>query len=149
MKKKTVLWVLMAMLLTPAFSEARITKIMITSIQSPTFGALSFGTVGQYEKLRGTAFGELDPADPRNAVIVDLGLAPRNAGGKVEYSMDIFILKPIVLSNGNHRLFIDFNNRGQMRLGTLNGGIQPGAIDRKSTRLNSSHIQKSRMPSSA
>ena len=28
-------------------------------------------------------------------------------------------------------------------------GIPPSAIDRKSTRLNSSHIQKSRMPSSA
>ena len=34
--------------------------------------------------------------------------------------MDIFILKPIDLSNGNHRLFIDFNNRGEMRLGRLN-----------------------------
>ena len=28
-------------------------------------------------------------------------------------------------------------------------GIKIGAVDRKSTRLNSSHIQKSRMPSSA
>jgi hypothetical protein len=35
--------------------------------------------------------------------------------------MDIFILKPINLSNGNHRLLLDFNNRGQMRLGHLNG----------------------------
>ena len=34
--------------------------------------------------------------------------------------MDIFILKPINLSNGNHRLFFDFNNRGEMRLGRLN-----------------------------
>ena len=32
--------------------------------------------------------------------------------------------------------------------GMTGGGIWP-AIDRKSTRLNSSHIQKSRMPSSA
>ena len=29
------------------------------------------------------------------------------------------------------------------------GGLSGGTIDRKSTRLNSSHIQKSRMPSSA
>ena len=28
-------------------------------------------------------------------------------------------------------------------------GALPGELDRKSTRLNSSHIQKSRMPSSA
>ena len=57
--------------------------------------------------------------DPRNAVITDIELAPR-IGGKVQYSMDIFILKPINLSNGNHRLFFDFNNRGEMRLGRLN-----------------------------
>ena len=89
--------------------------------QSPTFGELSFGSVGQYEKLRGTAYGELDPSDLRNAVITDIELAPVNARGMVEYSMDIFILKPINLSNGNHRLLFDFNNRGQMRLGQLNG----------------------------
>ena len=88
--------------------------------QSPTFGGLSFGSVGQYEKLRGTAFGELDPSDPRNAVITDIGLAPVNVRGMVEYSMDIFILKPIELSTGNHRLLFDFNNRGAMRVGLLN-----------------------------
>src|SRR5262245_38165001 len=103
-------------------ADARITRIVIDPArsQSPTFGGRAFGTVGQYEKLRGTAFGELDPADPKNAIITDIELAPRNASGKVEYSTDIFILKPINLANGNHRLFIDYNNRGQMRLGRLN-----------------------------
>ena len=41
----------------------------------------------------------------------------------VEYSMDIFILKPIDLSAGNHRLLYDFNNRGQMRMGFLNDAV--------------------------
>ena len=88
--------------------------------QSPTFGGLSFGSVGQYEKLRGVAYGELDASDPRNAVITDIGLAPVNGRGMVEYSMDIFILKPIELNAGNHRLLFDFNNRGSMRVGHLN-----------------------------
>jgi hypothetical protein len=88
--------------------------------QSPTFGELSFGSVGQYEKLRGTAWGELDPDDPHNAIITDVQLAPRNAAGKVEYSMDVFILKPIDLAKGNQRVLLDFNNRGEMRLGRLN-----------------------------
>lgn len=88
--------------------------------QSPTFGGLSFGAVGQYEKLRGTAYGELDPTDPRNAVITDLHLAPMNDRGMVEYTMDIFLLKPINLQAGNHRLLVDFNNRGQMRASRLN-----------------------------
>jgi hypothetical protein len=121
-KQTTILWVLIALLLIPAFSEARITRIVIDPArsQSPTFEGRSFGTVGQYEKFRGTAFGELDPNDPRNALITDIEFAPRNAAGMVEYTTDIFILKPIHLSNGNHRLFIDYNNRGQMRVGRLN-----------------------------
>lgn len=124
-------------------TEARITSIVIDCArsqsptlcpgQSPTFGGLSFGSVGQYEKLRGKAYGEVDPGDPRNALITDIELAPVNAGGKVEYSMDIVILKPINLSQGNHKLFIDFNNRGGMRFGTLNGGIQAGTTTNNPT----------------
>jgi len=108
--------------LTGPVAEARITRIVIDSTrsQSPTFEGRAFGAVGQYEKLRGTAFGELNPLDRHNAIITDIELAPRNGSGMVEYSTDIFILKPINLRNGNHRLFIDFNNRGQMRLGRLN-----------------------------
>ena len=89
--------------------------------ESPTFEGRSFGSVGQYEKLRGTAYGELDPKDPRNAVITDIALAPLNERGMVEYSTDIFILKPINLEQGNRRVILDFNNRGQMRVGLLNG----------------------------
>jgi len=75
--------------------------------QSPTFGGLSFGSVGPYEKLRGTARGVLDPNDPRNKVIADIELARRNADGMVEYSMDVFILKRrLNLANGNQRLFL-------------------------------------------
>ncbi len=89
--------------------------------ESPTFEGRSFGSVGQYEKLRGTAYGELDPSDPRNAVITDITLAPVNERGMVEYSTDIFILKPINVELGNRRVILDFNNRGGMRVGLLNG----------------------------
>ena len=111
--------------LIPLTVEAQITRIVIDRArsESPTFEGRAFGpngSVGQYEKLRGKAYGELDPADPRNAVITDLARAPRNARGKVEYSMDIFILKPIDLTKGNHKVILDFNNRGEMRLGALN-----------------------------
>src|ERR1700722_5844517 len=74
-------------------SQGRIRKIQITTKESPTFGGYSWPGVGQYEKIVGKAFGELDPNDPKNAVIVDLQLAPRNAAGKVEYSFDFSILK--------------------------------------------------------
>src|SRR5437660_823831 len=92
--------------------DARITRIQIMTKESPTFGGFSFPGVGQYEKLQGKAFGELDPTDPKNAIIVDITLAPRNANGKVEYSHDFYILKPIDLSKGNHKAFYEPPNRG-------------------------------------
>ena len=97
---------------TPA--QAQITRIVITRIESPTFDGVSFGKVGPYEKLRLRAFGEVDPGDPRNRVIADIELAPRNARGMVEYAMDVVILKPVTLINGNRRLLHYMNNRGNL-----------------------------------
>ncbi len=96
-------------------AAARITRIQITRVVSPTFEGTSFGSVGQYEKLVGRAFGEVDPTDPRNAVIADIEFAPKNARGMVEYSTDVYILKPVDTSKGNHRVFFDVNNRGDIR----------------------------------
>jgi hypothetical protein len=101
-----------AALAAPGLAEARITRIEITGIESPTFAGSSFGSVGQYEKLVGRAYGEVDPSDPKNSIIADIGLAPRNAAGMVEYSTDIFILRPVDRSMGNHRVLYDMNNRG-------------------------------------
>ncbi|MBN3787984.1 hypothetical protein G3N94_13905 [Burkholderia sp. Ac-20353] len=108
--------------------SAGITRIEITSVESPTFNGKTFGDVGAYEKLRGKAFGEVDPNDLRNAVITDLQLAPRNARGMVEYSMDIYILKPVDVSKGNHKLFVEVNQRGSKVFGPFNlsgGGNNP------------------------
>jgi hypothetical protein len=111
----------LALALAAGATDARITKIQITSKESPTFAGTSFGAVGQYEKIIGKAFGAVDPADPKNAVITDLALAPRNASGLVEYSMDFFILKPIDLTKGNQKLFYEVNNRGNKYFALLNG----------------------------
>ena len=89
-----------------------ITHIRIDSLESPTLGGVLFGEVGQYEKLLGRAFGELDPDNPLNTVITDIGLAPRNARGKVGYATDFYILKPIESSRGNQVLLFDVTNRG-------------------------------------
>jgi hypothetical protein len=111
-------------------AEARITRIVITSTQSPAFGGASFGNVGQYEQLDGTAYGEVDPKDPLNAVITDIELAPRNSRGNVEYSMDISILKPIDMSRGNGTLIYDVVNRGSKGITNLNiGGNATNAGD--------------------
>jgi Alpha/beta hydrolase domain len=107
---------LLSLLAMSSTVEARITRIQIPAVESPALGGASFGSVGQFEKLTGTAYGEVDPHHPLNAIIQDIDLAPRNAGGMVEYSTDIYILKPIDMTKGNRMLFYHVVNRG-------NGGI--------------------------
>jgi hypothetical protein len=93
-------------------AQAQITKIVIATTTSPVFGGRSFGAAGQYERLDGIAYGEVDPRDPQNAIIQDLALAPLNRNGKVEYSMDISILKPIDAAKSSHVLLYEVVNRG-------------------------------------
>ena len=113
-------------------AQARITRIEITEIESPTFGGYAWPGVGSYEKLVGKAFGEVDPKNPKNALIVDIGLAPRNARGKVEYAFDFYILKPIDLKKGAHKVMYEPPNRGGKTWAALarvtGGGNNPGSI---------------------
>ena len=92
-------------------ADARITQIQINS-RALAFGGASFGSVGQYETLRGVGFGEVDPNDPLNEVITDIKLAPRNARGMVEYNMDFWINKPVDMTRANGTLLHDIPNRG-------------------------------------
>jgi hypothetical protein len=74
----------------------------------------SYGSVGAYEKLTGTIAGEVDPKDPKNAVIQDLALAPVNARGMVEYSAEFTMLKPKDMAKASGVLRYDAPNRGNI-----------------------------------
>jgi hypothetical protein len=114
----------------PAVASARITRIEITQIESPAFGAASFGDTGPYEKLIGRAFGEVDPHDLQNRDITDLELAPRNARGMVEYDTGIVVLRPIDAAKGNRRLFYELTNRGViLSLRALNDSPNPSTTN--------------------
>jgi hypothetical protein len=106
-----VLWTIAAVIGLSAAADARITQIVLNAPTFP-YGNFSFGSVGQYEAIDGIAYGELDPNDPLNAVIQDIDLAPRNANGKVEYSTDVEILKPVDESRGNRTMLFEIVNRG-------------------------------------
>ena len=117
-----------------ASADARTTSIQITS-QGIAFGGYSFPGIGQYEKITGIATGEVDPKNPRNAVITDIALAPRNANGNVVYQHNFYILKPVDPSKGNHQVMYEPPNRGGKTYASLNrtpvGGSltnDPGAI---------------------
>jgi len=125
-------------------AQARITTISIDKARSksPAFGGYSFPGVGQYESIVGVAHGELDPNDHKNSKIVDIKLAPRNAKGKVEYAFDFYILKPIDLSKGNHKVMYEPPNRGNKTWTTFGrvgngGGADPASLTDPATLANS------------
>ena len=80
----------------------------------------SFGDVGSYELLEGTAHYAVDPLHARNQAITDLELAPRNAAGLVEFSSDFAMLQPVNMDRGNRRILFDVVNRGRKTALTLN-----------------------------
>ena len=96
----------------PQLADSRVTRLDITS-REPAFGGRSFGAVGAYEILLGTATAVVDPGAALNAGIVDLDHAPRNADGLVEYTFEVDILKPVDITRGNDVLAYEINNRGR------------------------------------
>src|SRR5450631_837063 len=82
--------------------DARVTRI---TIEQQTAN-------GQFETLNGRFYGELDPKDSHNAIITDLGAAPRNAHGMVEYSATFSMVKPADMSKASGVLLYSVTNRG-------------------------------------
>lgn len=103
-------------------AAGRVLRLTIDQLTSPTFGGEVFGAVGAYECLVGRAVCDLDPLHPRNAAITNLALAPRGADGRVVYSTDLCIMRPVERSRGNGWLFYELVNRGTKRaLQRING----------------------------
>ena len=134
---------LCALLAQPA--DARVVRIVVERT-TPYAGGKAFGDAGPFERLDGTVHMEVDPHDPRNAVIVNLDRAPRNARGLVEFSAPFFIIKPVDLARGNRKLLYGVNNRGNaIELGfqtfpRLPAGAGPEAGDGLLFRLGYSFV---------
>src|SRR5712692_4749751 len=103
------------LLLAPASSPAEVTRVEIQR-REDVLGGKSFGNVGPYEKLVGKVYFAVDPDNPHNTIIVDLDKAAKNAQGKVEFSSDLYIIKPKDPSRGNGVVFFDIVNRGNKQL---------------------------------
>ena len=110
--------------------SAEVVRIEVQS-RSDLVGGQPFGTAGPYEKLSGKIFFAVDPALPANRIVTDLDKAPRNAGGKVEFSSDFFLIKPKNIARGNGALLYEVSNRGgKGMLGFFNhatGSVDPGS----------------------
>ena len=113
-------WIAAAALLlvSSAASFADVTRVEIAT-------RADVGTSG-YEKIIGTIHFAVDPRTPRNRVVVDLDKAPVNTAGLVEFSSDLYILRPKA-TPGNGAALVDILNRGNKIV--LNGFNRGGAPD--------------------
>jgi hypothetical protein len=87
------------LLMGTAITEAGVTRVVVEHRESPAFGGQTYGKAGQYEIWTGHFYGEIDPSEPRNAMINDIQFAPRNARGKVEYSATLPSLNRSICPN--------------------------------------------------
>jgi hypothetical protein len=94
-------------------------KRLVIERREPYAGGHHWGEVGPYERLVGTAFFEVEPANPHNTIIFNLDKAPRNANGAVEFSAPVVIIKPVGMTRGNRKIFYNVNNRGNSDLGPV------------------------------
>ncbi len=92
-------------------ARAEVTSVSIES-KVLVAGGAAFGRVGPYEKLVGRVEIALDPDHARNAGVVDLEHASRADDGRVHFSADLHVLRPVDTSRGNGTLLFDVANRG-------------------------------------
>ena len=80
-----------------------------------------FGEVGAYEQIDGTLTFGVVPSSDANKSIVDLNLAPTDRDGKVIFTSDFSIIKPVDPDRGSQGLLVELPNRGRRRVvDTLN-----------------------------
>jgi hypothetical protein len=110
-RPKVFLAIGLVLTLLPALVRAEVTRVEITR-REDVLGAKPFGAAGAYEKLVGKVSFAVDPANPHNKNIANIDKAPKNKDGKVEFSSDLYILKPKDPSKGNGITLFDVSNRG-------------------------------------
>ena len=101
---------LLVVLLCACVARAEVARFDVTS-RTPVAGY-------PYERIAGRAIFRVDPQDPRNAVIVDIDIAPRTPADRVEFSADVVVLMPT--RGGNGVTLLDVVNRGALVSSRLN-----------------------------
>ncbi len=94
-----------------AVSQAAVTRIDVIE-RSDVLAGQSFGDVGPYERIIARVHFAVDPTSAPNGIITDVALAPRNAAGRVEFSSDLYMLRPRDSSKSNGTVLYEVSNRG-------------------------------------
>lgn len=106
---------------------AAVTRVELVD-RADVLGGMSFGAAGPYERIIAKIYFAADPKAAPNHCITDIDLAPKNAQGKVEYSADLYVLKPRDSAKGNGTALVEISNRGgKSLLNTFN--LAPTSLD--------------------
>ncbi|MDG2114347.1 MAG: alpha/beta hydrolase domain-containing protein, partial [Actinomycetota bacterium] len=73
----------------------------------------SFGETGPAVLRRLVVHHQVDPADPANSTISDLGVSVRNEAGLVEFDHDVVVVEPADPTRRNGWVLVDVVNRGR------------------------------------
>ena len=93
--------------LTFTAAQARVVGVKVISrVQIPSSSPDAPG----YEKIEARVSFAVNPKNAHNRPVVDLEKADRNAQGEVEFSADLFLMRPV--SGGNGALLLEIPNRG-------------------------------------
>src|ERR1700722_8051619 len=98
-------------LLVAAAAHAAVVRLDVKE-RSDVLDGKTFGNVGAYERIVGKAYFVVNPRLPANQAIVDIDKAPRNRDGMVEFSSDIFLLRPKNPKKCNGTVLYEVSNRG-------------------------------------
>jgi hypothetical protein len=95
--------------------QGAVTRVEVKS-RTDLLGREAFGSAGAYEKVIGIVHFAVDPRNAHNQVITDLDKAPVNSKGLVEFSADLYILRPKDPRRGNGTVLFEVCNRGHKGL---------------------------------
>lgn len=104
-------------------AQARVIRVEVLSRTPIASGAPD---MPEYEKIIARVHFAVNPANAHNRRIVDLEKAARNSQGEIEFSSDLFLLRPI--THGNGAMLLEIPNRGGKGILSLvdGGKADPG-----------------------
>ena len=117
---KMILRLLISILIGLTFTAAQARVVGVKVISRVTIPSSS-PDLPAYEKIEALVSFAVNPKNEHNRPVVDLEKADRNAQGDVEFSADLFLMRPV--SGGNGALLLEIPNRGGKGiLSLVNGG---------------------------
>jgi hypothetical protein len=86
----------------------------------------AFGNVGPYERLRGRLHFTIEANAAENQAVTDIKATPRDSQGRIRFSTDFLLLKPLDAGRANGRLLYEPPDHGNVELLQLLNDGAPG-----------------------